>query len=408
MSDREQQPTISRRLALKLLGAAALLPFTGCRQLPDTPPTESTPQTVNRILLLPTATDTPVASLTPPPAPTARPTETNTSTPVTVQPSEAQSTPLPASSRPSQVKGLYLPFDYLRSTQRLTQFQDRLLRIGANCAVIDIKSDGGQVAIPFQHDLQPEIAQQEAFPGLVDLLDWLAQHEIYAVARQVVMVDTALAEVHPWLALHYPDKRQTDNSGHIWLNPQEPQIADYNAAIAASAVQIGFREIQLDYIRFAESDFTIPFDERVGALVSVISRIRAEILGNALLTIDVLGVTTDDEADQVSDGGFGQHIPTLARFVDGICPMLYPDLHSEGIDIDYYQYVFESTRRTAEKIVQGESNTFINPWIQGYYPADRAIIQQEAAAAFEAGAVGVYAWSPDGVYPPGTTFDGLP
>src|SRR5262249_12023576 len=158
--------------------------------------------------------------------------------------------------------------------------------------------------------------------------------------------------------------------------------------------------IQLDYIRFAESDFTIPFDQRVGALVSAISQIRAAILGSALLTIDVLGVTTEDAAYQVSDGGFGQHIPTLARFIDGICPMLYPDLHSDGIRIDYYQYVFEATQRTAEKIVQGESNTFINPWIQGYYPADKSIIQQEAIAAYDAGAVGVYAWSPDGVYPP--------
>jgi hypothetical protein len=257
------------------------------------------------------------------------------------------------------------------------------------------------VAVPFAHDLRPGHLDNQDFSKLAELVAWLTSNQIYPVARQVVMMDSVLADAAPRLYLHYPYRRQTDASGHIWLDPRHAEVANYNAVIAQAAAQMGFAEIQLDYIRFPEANFAMPFSERVGAIASAIETIRSALDERTLLTIDVLGDTTRDYPDEISDMGLGQHIPTLAQFVDGICPMLYPDLRGTGFDIDFYDYVYSSTLNAVAKVAQGGASAFVSPWIQAYYPADREKIQQQVQAALDAGANGAFAWEPTSYYPEG-------
>lgn len=301
--------------------------------------------------------------------------------------------------RPEEVLGLHLPISYLRDPNRLAKFQERIFSTGANCAVVEIKNESGAVIVPFEHELKSPVLDGQETNTLIELIGWLTGNNIYPVARQVVMMDTTLANHVKRLALHFPNRRQTDASGHVWLDPRHAEIADYNATIAQAAAQIGFAEVQLDYIRYPEANFDRPFSERVSPIANAIGTIKAGLPQSALLTIDLLGDSTRDYPENISDVGLGQHIPTLAQLVDGICPMLYPDLRGAGFEVDFYQYVFDSTQRAVEKVAQGGAAAFVSPWIQAYYPANKEKIQQQAQAAFDAGANGVFAWEPTSFYP---------
>lgn len=367
------QPRLSRRHAVKVLGYGTLLALSACHR--------------NTILLV---TATAAATKSPPISP---------------EPTNTAQEPQPL-LRPTQVKGLHVPYTFLERPIDFSALEAIMLGTGANCAVIDIKVEGGKIAIPFEHPLKPSYTNNPGFDTaqVGVLVNWLLDHHYYPVARQVVMTDTPLATAHKELAYHFYSRQPyVDVSGEAWVNPERPEVADYNAAIAVAAMKIGFPEVQLDYIRYPEADFDRPIEKRVEAIVTILTTIRSALKQQALLTIDVLDDSTRDYPDSIADGGYGQHIATLAQTVDGVCPMLYPDRRHEDISVDYYQFVHDGTARAAEKVASSGSPVFVNPWIQAYYAAGLSRIRQQTDGAFQAGAVGVFAWNstlnyPDGMY----------
>lgn len=366
------QPRLSRRHAIKALGYGTLLALSAC-----------TPRTIILITATSDATNT---------------------APGTPKPTKAVQ--VSTQSRPTQIKGLHVPYTFLERPIDFPAFEALMRGTGANCAVVDVKVEGGKIATPFEHPLKPSYTNNPGFDyeQVRKLVNWLLDHHYYPVARLVVMTDTPLATAHSELAYRvYSREPYIDVSGELWVNPERPEVGDYNAAVAVAAAKMGFREVQLDYIRYPEADFNKPIETRVDAIESILKAIRSALRRRALLTIDVLDDSTRDYPDSIADGGYGQHIATLARAVDGVCPMLYPDRLRRDVNVDYYQFVYDGTARAAEKVESGGSTAFVNPWIQAYYAAGLSRIRQQADGAFHAGAVGVFAWNstldyPEGIY----------
>jgi hypothetical protein len=378
---------LSRRHALKALaGYSALLALSACQR-----------HTITLVTATPVATSTPLikgltSTATATPSRTPRP--TGTARPHLAQP------------RPIQVEGLHIPYTFLEKPIDFSALGALMRGTGANCAVVDIKVEGGKIAVPFEHPLKPGYTNNRGFDyeQVGKLVSWLLAHQYYPVARQVVMTDTPLATAHTNLAYQfYPGQPYIDVSGELWVDPERPEVADYNAAIAVAAAKMGFPEVQLDYIRYPEANFNKPIEKRIEAIETILITIQTALKRRALLTIDVLDDSSRDYPNSMADGGYGQHIATLARAVDGICPMLYPDRLHKNVDVDYYQFVRDGTMRAVEKAALGGAIAFVNPWIQAYYAAGLARIRQQADGAFQAGAVGVFAWNsvlsyPDGMY----------
>ena len=42
-----------------------------------------------------------------------------------------------------------------------------------------------------------------------------------------------------------------DNNGECWINPYEKEVWDYLIEVSTKAAEVGFMEIQFDYIRFS-------------------------------------------------------------------------------------------------------------------------------------------------------------
>lgn len=320
---------------------------------------------------------------------------------------EATDAPPTMPERPARIMGLHVPYTTFYYPLDFPAIESVFAGTQANCAVVDIKFESGIVALPFEHPLKPPYLNSLAFDysRTTALVDWLNANGIYPIARIVVMSDTPMVNAHPHLALRYEGRKYVDVNKELWLDPSHPNVGEYTAAIAIAAVQAGFREIQLDYIRYPEADFSMSIETRVSHIVNLVTRVRTDLNQRAYLTLDVLGDTTTDYPFDVSDAGVGQHIPTLATVADGICPMLYPDLRSENIDVDYYDSVYSATMRAKQKAALAGTPTFINPWIQAYYAAGRDRIIEQTQAAFDAGSVGVFAWNrlltyPSGIFSP--------
>lgn len=205
-----------------------------------------------------------------------------------------------------------------------------------NTAVIDFKDAQGRV----HHDSQiPELQGQETgmLGDTAQLMRDLHAANIHAVARIVCFND-------PILPTRFPDRAILDvrahrrgrtrawtswGTGSPWLDPWDPQNHELVIALAREAEQLGFDEIQLDYIRFPVDD-GIPYamypDERADVrrrdmLHDLLGRMDAAI--SIPIGADVFGIQAYWEGDS---SGLGQDLTLWADHVDVYTPMLY--LHS--------------------------------------------------------------------------------
>ncbi len=315
-------------------------------------------------------------------------------------------TPTPEMTRPSPVKGLHMPFNFLLGTE--TAVMERIQRLTEllhpNCWVIDFKNEAGKVLVPFEHHLKPNGVEYFENPRVVEaVLAWAKLNAIHIVARQVVMVDGVLGRSYANLR-HPSGIVDTQKDGNPWLDPLRFQeIADYNATIAKTVAAWGIEEIQLDYIRRPYTESQIEFQNRVEPIVAIVSAINDAVQDTSLLTVDVFGdLGRSVYQGTMADMGIGQHVETLGLVADGICPMVYPNLRDEAITVDAYGVVYERTTGIQNRLDSVESTAFVNPWIQGYgdtmYVRD---MQEQVRAALDAGAAGTFFWNPELTYPSG-------
>ena len=122
-----------------------------------------------------------------------------------------------------------------------------------NAVVIDVKDDNGRITFQMDQPLVEETGAVEAFiPDIQGLMDTLKEHNIYTIARVVSFRDPYLAEKKPELALKLADgSLYRDKKGMAWVNPYKQEMWDYLVDVGIQAHQVGFDEIQFDYIRFS-------------------------------------------------------------------------------------------------------------------------------------------------------------
>jgi hypothetical protein len=127
--------------------------------------------------------------------------------------------------------------------------------VGGNAVVFDIKDSDGSVTIAFEH---PLLGQHNVYVHDVPkFVHFLHQQNMHAIARIAIFRDERLVVNHPELAVQSRKNRTAwrENGKLVWTDPSNPQVQDYNIALAKHVVQLGVDEIQFDYVRFpAEGD----------------------------------------------------------------------------------------------------------------------------------------------------------
>ncbi|MDQ6689511.1 MAG: putative glycoside hydrolase [Gemmatimonadota bacterium] len=243
---------------------------------------------------------------------------------------------------PDTLRGLYVN-RWAALGRKLTDLIGVAKRTEVNALVIDVKDDRGFLLYPSDVPLAREIGADTADGHSLSrrkvraILDSMAAHDIYPIARIVVAKDPLLAHKKLDLAIKRKSdlKPWLDKNGNPWLDQHQRAVWQYAADIAREAYDLGFSEVQFDYVRFPDEKRLV--SEAVFLLAK--GRSRAQVIREQLgflrsvlkprgipVTADVFGLTATDTTDM----GIGQKWEMFVDQVDVVLPMVYPSHLARG------------------------------------------------------------------------------
>ena len=325
--------------------------------------------------------------------------------------------------RPDSVRALYVNAWASGSRRRMSDLIAIADSTEINAFVIDVKESDtflsyDRTAIPLALEIGANM--RPATTWLAALIDTLQAHEIYPIARIVAFKDRQLAERKPELAIrHVNGSVWRDNKGGAWVNPYDRRVWDYNIAIAREALEMGFSELQWDYVRFPDvtahmrTVMAYPGNGGVTRAENIrefIQYTKAKLREYQVpVTADVFGLVTHLEGDV----DIGQHWETMIGAADAVLPMVYPSHYSSGLygfarpQAHPYEIVYLATADAMERTRWLRDSTRsavgeVMPWLEAmsirgltFGPSElRAQIQ----GVYDAGAKSWSLWNPGSGY----------
>ncbi|MBU1048988.1 putative glycoside hydrolase [Candidatus Bipolaricaulota bacterium] len=254
--------------------------------------------------------------------------------------------------------------------------------------VINVKNMHGEVtydsAVPLAHEIG-------ASTGRLDLptqLDDLRARGFYLIARQVVFYD-------PLLAAHLGFQES-------WVPGDNAVVCDYNLAIASEVADLGFDELQFDYVRYPDGgELDDIYDDRFAAITAFLAAATHQLGDRIQLSADLFGRVMWPWNSRRIDP-IGQSLEDMAPYLDFVSPMVYPSHYYEQL------YRDDPYRTVQDALVSGTNRVDANyrPFLQAfdrYIPAGMTLetyIREQIDAAKDHGADGYLFWHPACEYAP--------
>ncbi len=280
--------------------------------------------------------------------------------------------------RPDEVKGVYLWAKAAENPATLNRFIKLAETTEINAFVIDANETGNFLQ---EHNRR--------------ILARLAKHCIYAIARVVVFKADA-----SWYAktgdpaslqggtLFLHDVRGRlwrDAIGNPWLNPFDHMVRKVMIEQAEYAAEMGFDEIQFDYVRFPTDAHP---DQPISAINYNSHRLNAGLKTEAItdfvrearkrLSLKKVRVSLDVFGEAAVIGskpdpaGIGQDVQTLLHHLDIVSPMVYPRGFAKnrfGCEIPA-QCPYKVVRASLTPLVRYQREhhrrVVVRPWIQDF------------------------------------------
>lgn len=368
----------------------------------------------------PTPVPNPVGTVTPTLVPTAVP---NTPTPTPVP----TVTPTPAVVKNDvKVRGLYLTGWSAGNKERMDYYIKLVNETELNTFVIDIKNDDGIVSYESK---VPEVLEAETYLKKYDakqLIDKLHEKDIYVIGRVVCFRDPTYSKKNPDQAVKHINgglwKEETNDNNMTWLNPCDERNWKYIVDIAKEAVELGFDEIQFDYVRFPDGnrskmDFGKTDFVKHEVINNFLSYAREEITG-VPISADIFGIVCVSPEDREN---IGQYLELIGKELDYISPMTYPALYARGQivngvkfpnpDLEPYEVVYNTLLVAKDRLAQAENyKADVRPFLQAYtaswlpegsyqtYAAEQ--YRQQIQAVYDAGYEQWIFWDANNRYDP--------
>ena len=254
--------------------------------------------------------------------------------------------------------------------------------------VINVKNMYGEVTyrskIPFVREIGAAVDRID----LARLIPELRARGFYLIARQVVFYDPILAR-----------RLGTDGS---WVSPEDETAVSYNLSIANEVANLGFDEIQFDYVRYPDGGGLAPiYSDRYETIEGFLDSARDLLAGRVMISADLFGRVLWGWNEKLIDP-IGQSLEMIAPSVDFISPMLYPSHYVE----DYYKSDPYRVITEALESGKGRVKARFRPFLQAFalsIPDGMTLedyIRLEIKAAQDAGADGYLFWNPSCDYAP--------
>ena len=238
---------------------------------------------------------------------------------------------------------------------------------GVNAIVVDIK-DG---ALAYSSEVAKEISPTAYKTAINDnslyktAIDKIKEAGIYAIGRIVVFNDTHYAKDHPEDCIN--------SSG--WPSAYSRNVWYYNVELAKEAArEMGFNEIQFDYVRFpenaynlsiAKADFKNKYDEeKAEAVQNFLFYATDQIHKEGIyLSVDVFGECSSEYVT-----AYGQYWPAISNIVDAISSMPYTDHFGRSVDTwtNAYQTVNNWAKGASARQKEIPTPAVARTWITAY------------------------------------------
>ncbi|WP_404451743.1 putative glycoside hydrolase [Virgibacillus necropolis] len=285
---------------------------------------------------------------------------------------------------PDAVRGIYVtgPSVGVKRFDKLVNLVDTT---DLNAMVIDIKEDHGNLTFKPKKGSPYEDIAINYINDPRKMLESLEEKGIYPIARIVVFKDSVLAKKHPEWSFKKNGKVWTNGKGEAFVSPFQKEVWKYNVEIAKMAAELGFQEIQFDYVRFPEGfedyddilDYSLGdykdssiknVQRRVNAVTDFVSYAKEELEYYGVdVSVDIFGyAATIPEAP-----GIGQNFTKISKNVDVISSMIYPSHWTsyfgiEKPDTQPYKLVSEYAKVENEVLGKLEDPPTSRPWIQDF------------------------------------------
>jgi hypothetical protein len=209
-----------------------------------------------------------------------------------------------------------------------------------------------------------------------ELIARAKEHGLYTITR-IVSFDDAVK------GANYPEHAIAGR----WIDPRITEAWDYNLDLAAEACELGFDEIQLDYVRFPSGEavkvsgqLDMSQAERVNAVTSYIAAVRSLLhpMGCSV-SADIFAIVVSAQNDQ----GIGQRPEEISAQLDALSPMIYPSHYSNGwlgFD-DPNDHPYDVTADAIDDTLRrSEPSTAVRPWLQSFWWTPQQIRRSIQAA----------------------------
>lgn len=285
---------------------------------------------------------------------------------------------------PDHVRGIYVT-GHSAGGARFQTLLELVKSTELNAMVIDIKDDYGNLTFrpdedsPFYDISKPYIGDP------VKMMEVLEENQIYPIARIVVFKDSVLAKQRPDLSFLENGSVWVNNRGEAFVNPYEKEVWEYNVEIAKKAVELGFQDIQFDYVRFPEgfelrddilqyglgdyADLDMePVKKRVEAVTDFVAYARETLNQYGVdVSVDIFGYAVTVEETP----GIGQNFSRISENVDVISSMIYPSHWTPHFGIDFpdkepYRLVNEYSKLENKVLGALDNPPISRPWIQDF------------------------------------------
>lgn len=230
---------------------------------------------------------------------------------------------------PHELKAIYIS-SWVASTpsvrEKLVAMVDQT---ELNAVVIDVKDNTG--TITWNGRMKEE--------DLAIFIEELHAKDIYVIGRIAVFQDPRYALLHKDHAVQRKDGSiWKSRKGEAWVDTGSKQMWKNTVLIGLEAHELGFDEINLDYIRFSTEGVrdglvfpqsgTRAVSDRVGVVSEFYEYVTGEFRERGIpVSGDVFGIITTSTADVPV---LGQDLHKALQYFDYVAPMVYPSHYAPG------------------------------------------------------------------------------
>lgn len=319
-----------------------------------------------------------------------------------------------------KVKGIYIPGSRMKE---LDNYLELAKKTDINAFVIDVKDDEGYITFPSQNQKLLQMGSVKENPSIKNISQAMVrmyEEDIYPIARIVVFKDSVVGEKFSDRLIQdiNGNPYRTPRENQVWLNPYDKRNWEYISEIAKEAARLGFKEIQLDYVRFHESMNSErvqldPNQSKAEIITEFITYMSEELKDyNVYLSADVFGAIITSKRDGES---VGQDYRQMVKKLDYISPMVYPSHYGKGsFGIEYpdlYPYdiilgameasldvIRQNPREQRKAIVRPWLQDFTATWLEPHQKYGKKQIQDQIRATYDSGLDEWILWNSSGRY----------